>query len=76
MGISLPKLSQTRSVNYVVGIEVFLARAFNFNFNSGERGDDVPWVLVAELQFQSTDAFFLSSLPARLMGSFHRTSTG
>ncbi|KAF9781640.1 Rapamycin-insensitive companion of mTOR, N-term-domain-containing protein [Thelephora terrestris] len=32
----------TRNVHYVVEIEIFLARAFNFNFNSGERDDDVP----------------------------------
>jgi len=60
----------------VVGIEVFLARAFNFNFNSGERGDDVPWVLVTKSQFQPTDASFFSPLLVRLTGSFHRTSMG
>ena len=27
----------------MVEIEVFLARAFNFNFNSSERDDDIPY---------------------------------
>jgi len=60
----------------VVGIEVFLARAFKFNFNAGERGDDVPWVLETKPQFQTADKFFSSSILVRSMGSFRPTSTG